>query len=563
VRWDPSSAAKSLKRKGLLLKCPLRMCNYTCSSQQELDEHVVGSHDKRCKAAQEAKSRLQRLAPAVLGAAAGAEGAPVGAGSAAPSAAEASYPQSSVPNRPHAALATESLQGVADDAGSQDTVPGSPAAANAGPLNTAGGKSSPSGNFSGGAIQPGPPHSTSGGSTPAGVRDRAEAAPAATPREATATGAGSQSGAGAGAVVIAVESDDSDAELLAACRAAEAKISASVANLRRPNEPACSPAAAQRDFAPADADVDAMLEMEELAMEEERAMQDEVAARAEMEEQASRAATAAARVGLPAAAPVGLPAAAHVGLPAAAPVGLPLGFMSSAFGGAPIAPAPVAQSQTAAFPFGGPGAAVGGESFSVTSGGGCFKCGLPGHWAKDCPCQCGFRCRWPGQPCQAATVGAGNVIAGGGIGSAPTATAFGGIAASSGTIGGGSSTTVGASDGRDCLKCGQAGHWVRDCPCQCGYRCKWKGIGPCQTALGSSTSGGQVGSTTGGLFGTPGGLFGGISGSTERPCYKCGQVGHWASACGQGGGEARSGGAGGCFRCGQTGHWASDCPTRV
>jgi len=539
VRWDPSSAAKSLKRKGLLLKCPLRMCNYTCSSQQELDEHVVGSHDKRCKAAQEAKSRLQRLAPAVLGAAAGAEGAPVGAGSAAPSAAEASYPQSSVPNRPHAALATESLQGVADDAGSQDTVPGSPAAANAGPSDTARDERSPSRNFSGGSIQPGPSRGTSCASMPAGFG----AASMATPRAATVAAVDSHSGVGAAAVESALESDDSDAELLAACRAAEAKLSVSVANLRRPNDPACSPAAAQRDLAPADADVDAMLEMEEMAMEEERAMQDDVAARAEMEE-ASRAATASA--------PVGLPAAAPVGLPAAAPVGLPLGFMSRV------------EPQTAALPVRGIGAAVGGEFCAVTSGDGCFKCGLPGHWAKDCPCQCGFRCRWPGQPCQAATVGAGNFIASGGFGSAPTATAFGGIAASSGTIGGGSSTTVGARDGPECFKCGQAGHWVRDCPCQCGYRCKWKGIGPCQAASGCSTSGGrQVGGTSGGLFGTPGGLFGSISGSTERPCYKCGKVGHWASSCGQGGGEARSGGAGGCFRCGQTGHWASDCPTRV
>jgi hypothetical protein len=185
----------------------------------------------------------------------------------------------------------------------------------------------------------------------------------------------------------------------------------------------------------------------------------------------------------------------------------------------------------------------------------CFKCGNNGHWAKDCPCTCGYRCQWQGRPCQGASRATGNIQGTAGDAGVPAAVV-----------------------GRECFKCGNSGHWARDCPCRCGYRCKNMG-GPCPMASDTGEPSGRIsglsltndfggwsggGSSTGGL-GMPGsGMSGGASG--DRGCFKCGQPGHWASACtGQAGGATAGGasGKGSCFRCGQEGHWSSQCPSRA
>lgn len=92
-----------------------------------------------------------------------------------------------------------------------------------------------------------------------------------------------------------------------------------------------------------------------------------------------------------------------------------------------------------------------------------------------------------------------------------------------------------------CHKCGQSGHWARDCPAA-GQK------------QGSPAAAPQL-----------------WSGQERGSCHKCGQSGHWAKDC-PGAGQKQgspaaapapqgSGGRGGnCHKCGKSGHWARDCP---
>ncbi|XP_010472081.1 PREDICTED: cold shock domain-containing protein 4-like [Camelina sativa] len=76
--------------------------------------------------------------------------------------------------------------------------------------------------------------------------------------------------------------------------------------------------------------------------------------------------------------------------------------------------------------------------------------------------------------------------------------------------------------------------------------------------------GGRGGGYGGGGYGGRGGGGGGRGGA-DGTCFKCGEPGHMARNCSQGGGGGGYGGGGGgrgvggCYSCGESGHFARDC----
>lgn len=84
---------------------------------------------------------------------------------------------------------------------------------------------------------------------------------------------------------------------------------------------------------------------------------------------------------------------------------------------------------------------------------------------------------------------------------------------------------------------------------------------------GYGGGGGRSGNRGGGGYGGGGGGYGGGGGGGGSGCFKCGESGHLARDCYQGGGGGGGGGGGryggggsGCFKCGEDGHFARDCP---
>ncbi|KAL2254868.1 UNVERIFIED_CONTAM: Glycine-rich protein 2 [Sesamum indicum] len=93
--------------------------------------------------------------------------------------------------------------------------------------------------------------------------------------------------------------------------------------------------------------------------------------------------------------------------------------------------------------------------------------------------------------------------------------------------------------------------------------------GPDGASVQGSTRG-SYGGRSGGYGGYNGGSRGGSrgyggGGGGGSGCFRCGDTGHMARECPEGGGGrygggGGGGGGGGCYNCGEAGHFARDCP---